>query len=313
MTRRAGVIQITGNSQNSDKDIMDIFVAPDGYSIVQVDQAGAEALIVAYLAAAGKYRELFTEGVKPHIYVALHLFLDKFRGDQPIERYWLQRPAVLRALPEWSELSKTIANSKFEYDIGKRTSHAKNYSMGPNTFRENVLRESEGSLVLSIEQARFFLDTYANLFPEIIAWQHEIRERIERDRQLRNLFGYPRAFEQNFTDGYMREAISWIPQSTVGCITHTAYNLLTKKIRAERLPWRPFNNKHDSYAAMVPDDHVPEAALTMTTYINQRFTGWDGCEFQMKSEVQVGKNMKKRGKAKDGVYPNPLGLRDYAL
>ena len=293
---------------------MDIFVAPDGYSIVQVDQAGAEALIVAYLAAAGKYRELFTEGVKPHTYVALHLFLDKFRGAHPAERYWLQRPGLLKAYDEWPALSKQIAGSKFEYDIGKRTGHASNYKMGPNTFRESTLKESEGSLVLSFEQAKYFLDTYKQLFPEIVAWQAEIEARIRTDRELRNLFGFPRRFEQNFTDGYMREAISWIPQSTVGCITHTAYNLLTRKIRAERLPWRPFNNKHDSYAAMVPDDHVPEAARVMTSLINQRFTGWDGCEFVMKSEVQVGKNMKKRDKPKDGQpYKNPNGLRDYEL
>lgn len=49
------------NSQNSDKDTIDIYEAPQGYSIVQPDQSGAEALVVAHLAEDGKYRELFRE------------------------------------------------------------------------------------------------------------------------------------------------------------------------------------------------------------------------------------------------------------
>lgn len=43
---------------------------------VQVDQSGAEALIVAYLCKPGDYRQLFLNNVKPHVYVALKLFKD---------------------------------------------------------------------------------------------------------------------------------------------------------------------------------------------------------------------------------------------
>ena len=299
------------NAQNSDKDILDMFAAPDGWCIVQVDQAGAEALVVAYLAGHGKYRDLFLHGVKPHVYVALHLFLDKFRADHPRERYWLRPPQELKTLPEWKELVKVVSGSPFEYDIGKRTGHASNYEMGPHTFQESVLKESEGTLVLDFSQARFFLDTYKELFPEVVAWQAEVKARVRADRLLRNLFGFPRRFEQILTDGYLRDAISWVPQSTVGCITHKAYRLLYDHIRREHLPWKIINNKHDSFAALVPVDHAREASDVMTRLINQPLVGWDGANFTMRSEVQVGFNMgKAKLNKKTGVWTNPRGLKE---
>jgi hypothetical protein len=295
------------NAQNSDKETIDIFEAPRGWRIVQVDQAGAEALIVAYLTRPGKYRGLFTAGVKPHTYLALHLFLDKFRGEHPPTRYWLQPPEVLKALPEWPTLSATINASKFEYDIGKRTGHSGNYEVGPQTFRQAALKDSEGQLNLTHEQATFFLDTYKQVYPEIVEWQAETKDTVRSQRLLRNLFGYPRRFERIVTDSYLREAISWVPQSTVGCITHVAYRIVTDYIRAEGLSWRLFNNKHDSYAALVPAEQAERAAHYMSGAINQKLVGRDGVEFFMKSEVQVGGNMKKAGK------DNPDGLVNFKL
>ncbi len=295
------------NAQNSDKSLLGIFEAPPGWSIVSVDQAGAEALIVAYLCRPGNYRELFIEGVKPHIYVALHIFLDKFQGANSPARYWLKPPGELKKYEEWSALSKTISSSKFEYDLGKKVGHASNYRMRANTFREQALKESNGTLNLSFEQADYFLETYKQIFPEIVEWQDEIEARIRETRLLRNLLGFPRRFEQIITEGYIRECISFIPQSTVGCITHTAYNLLTRFVRTNRLSWRPFNNKHDSYAALVPDAEVADAAKIMTQFMNQPLVGRDGVEFVMKSEVQVGRNMGKASKE------NPSGLKGYDL
>jgi len=433
------------NSQNLSKDVLDIVCAPPGWSIVQVDQAGAEALVVAYLTRPGRYRNLFLNGVKAHTYVALQLFLDKFRGEHPRERYWLVDPAILRQYPEFKAIANLIKNSKFEYDIGKRTGHAccdaatevltpqgwvaiekqppiikcmdvqtyratfqpvfwnayeyegpmihfgdalvvtpnhrvliqagiyavqdaqylaelgkvglacldygvaywqnvstcayrgkvycpttatgyfvcrrgdklpvvtgnSNYRMGPNTFREQCLKESEGTLILDVEQARYFLDTYKQLFPEIVEWQNEIEAQIRSTRTLRNLFGFPRRFERHITDGYIREAISWIPQSTVGCITHRAYREVYDRATSTGRVWRLFNNKHDSFAMLVPDGDIREAAHCMSRAINQELVGRDGEVFRMKSEVQVGKNWGKF----DPKHPelNPLGMQDYEL
>ena len=44
--------------------------------LLQRDQSGAEALIVAYDSEPRDYRQLFIHNVKPHVYVALKLFKD---------------------------------------------------------------------------------------------------------------------------------------------------------------------------------------------------------------------------------------------
>jgi len=62
------------NLQNPSPDMCRIHIPDEGKILVQPDQAGAEALIVAYLAPAGKFRDLFINGVKSHVYVATHIF-----------------------------------------------------------------------------------------------------------------------------------------------------------------------------------------------------------------------------------------------
>lgn len=433
------------NSQNYDKESADIYEAPPGWSFFQRDQAGAEALVVAYEAKAGRYRALFENKLKPHTYVALHLFLDKFRKAHPRDRYWLRTAPELQALPEWAELSHYIQKkSKFEYDIGKRTGHAciapgarvvvgnnmtapieempniiecynrrnntwslqkvtwncydysgvlykmgdllytpehtvlyrhptvkqfyvdtvetlyhimdevhlplayaanyatitstirpikftgkvycpttatgfftvvnsygeciytgnSNYKMGPNTFREQALKESEGSLIMTFDEAKYYLDIYKQLFPEIVEWQIEIEHEIRTKRLLRNLFGFPRSFERLITDSYIREAISWIPQSTVGCITHRAYRATFDYVQAHKLPWRLVSNKHDSYAVLAPDSDQEHVRAIMAKHIGLHLVGKRG-EFTMVSDFQVGKNLKKYHETE-----NPLGMRE---
>ena len=62
------------NLQNIDKANRKLYLADEGYVLNQRDQSGAEALIVAYLCRDGNFRSLFKNGIKPHTYVALHLF-----------------------------------------------------------------------------------------------------------------------------------------------------------------------------------------------------------------------------------------------
>ena len=72
--------------------------------------------------------------------------------------------------------------------------HASNYGMKPPTFRLNLLQKSEGKVSKLQAEAKNFLNTYHDLFPEIRLWHRETVEILRRDGILRNLFGYPRVF-----------------------------------------------------------------------------------------------------------------------
>jgi len=283
------------NLQNPDKHSQDIAVAPPGHKIVQADQSGAEALIVAYLSRPGRYRALFEHGVKPHTYLAMHLFAALFRLD-PDSPFLHEEVAEFVKRPEWAALHKLIKGSGKPYDIGKRTAHGASYRMGARTFRDANIKQSKGKLRLSFKECVLFLAKFKELFPEVVGWQEEIEIRVRSARVLANLFGYERAFEREMNDGYVREAISWIPQSTVGCITHMG-------IRAARSAGLSVcSNKHDSYAVICRDDEVADVGAFMRRSMSVTLPGRD-CQFTMKSEVQVGQNWKPQGDDNpEGMY-----------
>ena len=297
------------NLQNPDKEALDIYIAPAGMTFVQCDQSGAEALIVANLTRPGRYRELFNVGIKPHTFIALHIFCESMQNEWPLAgkspSYWKSlSPSDLKKDPDWKPLDKAIKSSDKEYKIGKMVCHASSYRMRERTFQLQTLKQSHGTLTLSLAECKTFLGFFASLFPEIIEWQDEIEFQIRTNRQLRNLFGYPRRFERTITDSYIREGISWVPQSTVGCITHIAVNRYNNERPPKTLP--AINNKHDSFLALVPDGLVNDTAKLMQDCLAISLTGRDGINFTMKSEAQAGKNWGKYSKE------NPNGMRDLA-
>lgn len=280
------------NLQNPDKEALDIYVAPEGCSFVQPDQSGAEALVVAHLAPPGNYRTLFNVGIKPHTFVAMHIFIEQNQSIWPLDgqtpAFWKAlTPEELAAQPGWKALDKAIKDSGKPYKIGKMICHASSYRMGPRTFQLQALKQSGGELVLSFHDCEVFLNFFKKLFPEIVQWQDEIEITVKRDRKLINLFGYPRRFERMFTDSYIRECISWIPQSTVGCITHRAVRKYNSNIPDDATP--AVNNKHDSFLAIAKDERAEDVAKFMSSCMAAKLVGRDGIEFVMKSEFKIGK------------------------
>ena len=308
-----------GNAQNPAKPLLKALVARNGYTFVQPDQSGAEALVVAHLTRPGNYRALFANGIKPHTFLALHIFgstkphwfeelptpLDKFLATT--------NPADLVNLPGWPALSARIEASDVTepdrpYMCGKRTAHARSYCMGARTFQEAMLKDTQGTMVLSYKQAQHFLSTFDWLFPEVIEWQTEVTLMAKACGELRNLLGFPRKCHQIFTNGYERELVSWIPQSTVGCITHEG----VLKFRALKTAdsryrdWHLLNNKHDSMLLEVPDAAVAHAVDLAKTFMAVDLVGSDGVQFRMKSDVQVGKVW-----APSKVKTDTLGMQKY--
>jgi hypothetical protein len=280
-----------GNAQNVPETVRKYLVADPGYEIGQVDQGGAEALIVAYLCEPGIYRELFQYGIKPHTYLALNIFTDKFRGQHSRDRYQFQRPGELVQLPEWKALNKSIskdASNETEYALGKMTAHAKAYDMKAPTFRLNVLQKSSGRICLTLAEAKHFLDTYDRLFPEVLSWQAETEQTVQSTRRLYNLFGYPREFTGRLTNDLLREALSFVPQSTVGCLTSIAVTELQQALEQHNWQCDILANVHDA----IVTQHAPEIRQPVLSTIQKSFgrplTTPRGETFHMKSSAMYG-------------------------
>lgn len=283
------------NMQNVDKDTRYMYKPRPGYELIQVDQAGAEAYIVAYIAPAGKFLKLFQLGMKSHTFVGAHIFADKWdkAGFDLAKQNFGSDPEVFYNSDQWKPLAKLIASSKVEYALGKMTCHAANYGMHEGTFVTNVLKQTRGTVRLSRSEGKYMLDTYHQLFPEIRLWHKKTIETLLRNNwTLRNLFGYPRRFPALRDDTNFRDAFSWVPQSTVGTITNLAITELQNEIEEGRLIGvNILQNGHDS---ILLERHIEttdrgEICARVSKAMQKELVGSNG-RFTMRTEASYGKS-----------------------
>lgn len=293
------------NLQNWSKKIRQIIVAPPGYIIWQLDQSGAEALIVAYLCTNGKFRSLFLNNIKPHVFVAMHI----------APKHWAEKLGVpniddflhcpidqLKNHPRWKELETYIKDSDNEpnpqkrfYYIGKTCCHLLNYDAEWRQFQLTSLVKSEGSLAFNDEQSKYYRNLYReSLFPEITYYHVDIVHELQtQGRILRNLFGFPRKFNGHWDRELWKEGYAFKPQSTVGCIT-----LLAQTEIQERLDQRDqildgvsiWQNNHDSIMGIAPENNWRQAVQSLMPHMQRNLTSPRGEQFKMKSGCAIGKN-----------------------
>jgi hypothetical protein len=292
--------------------------------LIQIDQAGAEGLIVAYDTYDGDYRALFKNNIKVHSYVAMSLFKDiwpyevKERTGNKIDIDALISTPIpqLKQNPEWKILELVIKDSdnwsteRRYYYFGKQTSHSGNYGIEQYTFRMNVLEKSGGKIMIPKDDAVFFLSTYRAMFPEIPARNERVRKQAEETHILYNLFGHPYLItNENITETNYKEYYAWTTQSTVAEITRIGITLTQLHIETYNKRWDILGDCHDSILLQCPIIDASEAASIMRTNINQELTSLiDGTKFKMKSEIQVGFNWSKF--TPTNKTKNQLGLRE---
>lgn len=286
--------------------------------LVQVDQSGAEALIVAYLSQHGNFRNLFLNNIKPHCYVGLQVFADVWKKELPDIRheidsicncaienitsnpFWNQIDAVIKSSDDWP------SNKRYYY-IAKQICHSSNYGAAPPMFQMNTLEKSGGKIAISKHEAERFLSMYHSLFPEIHEWHRDVNRQLVLTKTLYNLFGYPREFifnRRDPDDATLREAYAFPAQSTVGTITNMAFTKHQEYIEDNKLHRDQLQNGHDSYVTQCPIGEEKDCGRVMQEFINADLIApSDGTKFKMKSEAQCGFNWAPYKKDK-----NLLGL-----
>lgn len=293
----------------------------------QVDQAGADALIIAkgFCKEGSKFRALFDNGIKPHTYTAANIFRDKFRVEHPAVDEILTLPIEqIKLHPSWEALERTVKASDNEpmryYYLGKKTIHGSDYDMRGNTFVTSILEETDGAVNIPEALGNKFLDTHHATFPEIKRDFHRaiVQEASDNRGFLRNLFGHPREFNGIWGDSLYRKMYAFVPQSTVGVITHNCITKTQLDIYYVRIPveWGVdvLQNGHDSMMGQcyIPfwKDVMPYAMANMQQTLKSKVSS----DFMMKSEIGFGFNWGPCSQKFDKVKQewvlgeNPLGL-----
>ncbi len=155
------------------------------HTLIQVDLAQAESRFVAWDGPVPRLMQFLTEGRDVHKYVAGRIFNK----------------------PETDITDK-------ERQLGKKSGHAANYMVGPNTFADACLTEMD--LVLNQAEANRILESYHSSFPEIRScYQKKVIDEVRSTKSLTTPLGRQRQFYDRIGDSLFREACAYKPQSTI--------------------------------------------------------------------------------------------------
>ena len=172
-----------GNLQNVPKGIArEIFIPDEGKMFMSADLSQAELRVVAYLANEQQFIKVFEAGGDVHRMVASHMF---------------------------DKAEDKITHK--ERELGKRIVHASNYGMGAGK-----LAELSG---MSYHESEEKMNLYHVYFPKIRIWHMDVEARLKKTRVLTTPMGRKRMFFGRWNKAMLRDAYSYVPQSTVADLT----------------------------------------------------------------------------------------------
>ncbi len=287
------------NLQNWEKELRKEIVPDPGKCFVQLDQSGAEALIVAYLCRPGQFRDIFLYGINPHCYLALHIFTEQFAAElgYPLHHYKSLPVRELTKESKWGEIAKCIKASddwpaeRRYYFMAKQGNHSLNYDAKARAFRLNTLLKSGGAVALSLVEAQKIIDVRSGLFPEIAEWQRELAMQVRQTSMMRNLFGHPRVVTTLIEESAFKEYYAFPAQSTVGQITNMAITELQERLMdsdpvLESIGMDVMQNNHDSILTQCYIGQQQLCGREMARHMNRELVSPRGERFSMKTDAQ---------------------------
>lgn len=198
-------------SQLTMPNVRKMFIPDRSYTFFDIDLDSADLRIVVWEADCREMKAMFAEGKKPYVEVAKEYYRD---------------PSIDKSHPS--------------YKLFKSLCHGTNY-LG----RASGIAPRIGLVVAEVERIQKW---YFEKFPEIKAWQDDIILRINRDKEIKNVFGYRiKAFDR-IDDNLYRAFVAWIPQSTVACLINRGYYNIYKNLREVQV----LLQVHDSLAGQFP-------------------------------------------------------------
>ena len=168
-----------------------LFVPDEGYTICEYDLPQADAQVVAWEAEDDELKEIFRDPDRDlHNENAITIFgADAFEPGSDKKR----------VRPQARQYAKVGVHAA-DYDVTARTLAI--------------------ALGISVAMAEEFLRKWFKAHPNIKDWQNTVKRNILTQRFVENAFGYRRyCFDRIEND--FKEALAWIPQSTVAIVTNT--------------------------------------------------------------------------------------------
>jgi len=268
-------------------EIRRMFIADEGFVIVETDMSQAEARIVALLAGDARLQDMFARKIDVHTVTTSWIF-------------GIERKAVTKEL-------------RF---IGKTTRHAGNYGMKKHRLMEIVNTDAKKFKIdvqISEWRAGQILDKFHGFSPNIREVFHEgIRRALtDNNRILVSPYGRYRQFFDRWGDDLFKEAFAHIPQSTVPDHIRLAGIRAKHKFEKEGIEAYYALEGHDSLISLVREKDV-DAYIEILHGEIEVPIDFSRCTLSrgtvvIPAESKVGYNYK------DWSEKNPDGLKDYKV
>lgn len=254
--------------------------------LIELDKAGAEWVIVAYLTTDGAMIAVVESGLSPHTATGVlishsnKVFVEaesKAVGIHTDPFKIIELREDLEVEPAWY-----LPRSMSIRQAAKKSNHGLNYDMKYKRF----------ALELEIQEmeAKELVRRYHSAYPGIAQWHKHIQEQLRKDRMLTNCFGRQRRFMDGWGPQLFDAAYSFIPQSTVFDITREGMigwqndeDMDTVELLAQT---------HDSLTFQFRDvktglDLAPHAVTIGLDYMNPKMT-YNSREFQIGTTMKIG-------------------------
>lgn len=181
-------------------NVRKMFLPDQGKEFFDIDLDSADLRIVTAEAGVGEMQMWLDEGRKPYVEVAKEYYRD---------------PSIDKNHPS--------------YKFFKAFCHATHYLGTPSGMADRINQHCRmyGIPSLTVTQIEKLQDWYFGKFPQIRDWHEKVKESVSRRKYVENVFGYRMWFFDRIEGNIFNQAVSLIPQSTVGCLINRGYRNLS--------------------------------------------------------------------------------------
>lgn len=165
-------------------NVRKMYVPDPGYEIFDKDLSKADLRIVTWEADEPEMKAMLREGKDPYVEIAREFYRD---------------PTIKKTRADGSENPK--------YRTFKSFAHGTHYLGTPHGL--------SARLGLTVHEADRAQKWYLGRMKRIAAWQREFCAQVASRHYVENIFGYRRYYFGRVDEATFREAIAWVPQSTV--------------------------------------------------------------------------------------------------
>lgn len=249
----SSIFEHSTNLQNQEKKVAkldvlyrtrDVIVPKTGMVLLAGDYVNAEALLVAAYSRDYTWLDEILSGVDTHLKHIVHF---------------------------WGVASEDPMEREIQRDISKTITYASLYYAKLRTIVQNMNKESDRlGRYFTEEEVRPLYGKFLQLHP-LERWWTEVREELAKSGAvMRNCFGYRRTFYAPDADSRLKDALSFLPQSTVAWLMNGAlpkmYVEIDKPGRRELL-----HQIHDENLWQCCEDEIPTIITRATPILERRF------------------------------------------